>query len=142
MPSRRRPHPATVIALVALGVAVGGTVQGSSAAAPKTIKPKPTVVVASVQNVAVPAGETKAIDVKCPAGYTVLAGSYAISNSVQAHASTAIVRSAVNTYTVEVVNPPGNPGAGVPAQDAEVLAGAECAKNSTPIVVNGPFGRP
>jgi hypothetical protein len=47
------------------------------------------------------------------------------------------VKSGNNTYAIEVVNPPAT--LDEPAQDASVLVGAICAKNGTPIIVNGSF---
>jgi len=72
-----------------------------------------------------------------PAGTSVINGSYAISGSVLAHASSSEVKSGNNTYAIEVVNPPAT--LDEPAQDASVLVGAICAKNGTPIIVNGSF---
>jgi hypothetical protein len=140
LPSRR-PSPATVIALVALAVAVFGTVQGSWAAGPagpKAVKPKPTVVV-TVGRGGIGPGETKEVAAKCPAGYSVIGGSYVIEGSVLTHASAAAVASAENTYSVEFVDPPANPLAGFPPENAVLTVGANCAKNGTPIVVDGPF---
>jgi hypothetical protein len=135
----RRPSPATVIALAALAVAAFGTVQGSWAAGSKAVKPSPTVVVKAVERVPVPSGSVQAVEAKCPGGYSVISGSYSIENSVQTHASEAAVASAINAYKVEFVNPPANPLAGFPEEEALGTVGAVCAKNGTPIVVNGPF---
>ena len=137
----RRPSPATVIALVALAVAVFGTVQGSWAAGsagPKAVQPKPTVVV-TVGRGGIGPGEVKEVVAKCPTGYTVIGGSYVIEASVLTHASEAAVASAENLYAVQFVDPPANPLAGFPPENAVLTVGANCAKNSTPIVVDGPF---
>lgn len=137
----RRPSLATVIALIALAVAVFGTVQGSWAAGSKAVKPKPTptVVVTAVDRAPIASGSTQDVEAKCPAGYSVISGSYTIEGSVLTHASQAAVASTLNSYNVEFVNPPANPLVGFPEEDAFGTVGAVCAKNSTPIVVNGAF---
>jgi hypothetical protein len=136
----RRPSPATVIALVALAVAVFGTVQGSWAAGsgPKAVQSKPTVIV-TVAHGGIGPGEVQEVAAKCPAGYTVIGGSYVIESSVLTHASGALVASAENSYAVQFVDPPANPLAGFPPENAVLTVGADCAKSGTPIVVNGPF---
>jgi hypothetical protein len=77
------------------------------------------------------------VSASCPGGYSVIGGDYAIWGSVLAHASSSEVKSGINVYAIEVTNPPGT--LEQPAQAASVLVGAICAKNSTPIVVNGQF---
>jgi hypothetical protein len=137
----RRPSLATVIALAALAVAVFGTVQGSWAAGSpgsKAVKPKPTVIV-TVAHGGIGPGEVQEVAAKCPAGYTVIGGSYVIESSVLTHASGALVASAENSYAVQFVDPPANPLAGFPPENAVLTVGADCAKNSTPVVVEGPF---
>jgi hypothetical protein len=133
----RRPSLATVIALAALAVAVFGTVQGSWAAGSAGSKAVKSTVALRTGQSTVLSGEVQEVSASCPGGYSVIGGSYAISGSVLAHASSSEVKSAINVYAVEVVNPPAT--LGEPAQDAAVLVGAICAKNSTPIIVNGKF---
>lgn len=133
----RRPSLATVIALVALAVAVFGTVQGSWAAGSAAPKAAKSTITVQIGRGTVLSSEVQEVSASCPGGYSVIGGSYAISGSVLAHASSVEVKSAINVYAVEVVNPPGT--LDQPAQDASVLVGAMCAKNSTPIIVNGRF---
>ena len=137
----RRPSLSLVIALAALAVAVFGTVQGSWAAGSKAVKPTPTVVATSTGKVPIASGSVQIVEAKCPTGYTVISGSYGIEGSVLTHASVAAASSALNAYLVEFVNPPANPFAGLPEEEALGFASAICAKNSTPIVVNGAFPR-
>ena len=42
-------------------------------------------------------------------------------------------------YGVTVVNPPVNINAGIPKSTASVTVAVNCARNATPIVVDGPF---
>jgi hypothetical protein len=135
----RRPSLSLVIALAALAVAVFGTVQGSWAAGSKAVKPTPTVVATVTERVPIASGSVQIVEAKCPAGYTVIGGSYSVEGSVLTHASVAAASSVLNSYSVEFVNPPANPLAGLPEEEALGFAGAICAKNSTPIVVNGAF---
>jgi hypothetical protein len=102
-------------------------------------KPTPTVVGKSVSGVSIPSGSTQVGEAECPAGYTVIGGSYVIEGSVLTHASVAAVASAINSYVVEFVNPPANPLVGFPEEEARGIVAAICAKNNTPIVVNGSF---
>ena len=135
----RRPSLATVIALAALAVAVFGTVQGSWAAGSAGSKAAKPTVVLTTGGGTVLSDEVQEVTASCPGGYSVIGGSYSITGSVLAHAAAVSVKSAINVYSVEVVNPPAT--LDEPAQDAAVLVGAMCAKNSTPIVVNGKFSR-
>ena len=80
-------------------------------------------------------------EAKCPRGYSVFGGSYLIGgNSVLAHVTVAAVLSQANAYAATAVNPPVNINTGVPRSTATLTVAANCARNATPIVVNGAFG--
>jgi hypothetical protein len=113
------------------------------AAAPPRRKPKKklkgTVVLVKRTVTGINSAATRDANAKCPGGYSVFGGSYVIQNSATAHATAAGVQSKLNTYTVQVVNPPASVNLAIPRSTATVVVGALCAKNSTPIVVDGPF---
>jgi hypothetical protein len=135
---------------IVLGPGVSAASLAHAAAKPKRRKPKTpplpkghlraTVVLKRTTVGGIKAGELQSADVKCPAGTTVFGGSYIIGgNSVLAHATVAAVFPKSNRYGVTVVNPPVNINAGIPKSTASVTVAANCARNSTPIVVDGPF---
>jgi hypothetical protein len=100
-----------------------------------------TVVLKTASVGAIKAGTIKSADAKCPRGYSVFGGSYLIGgNSVLAHTTVAAVLSKANSYSATVVNPPVNINTGVPRSTATLTVAANCARNATPIVVNGAFG--
>jgi hypothetical protein len=112
------------------------------AAAPKRKRPeksKGNVVLVKRELGGIESGSVETLDVKCPSGYTVFAGSYAISDSALAHASGAGVLSKSNAYETTVTNPPPNISGGLPRTTASVTVGALCAKNGEPIVIDTPF---
>jgi hypothetical protein len=107
---------------------------------PKSHKLHGTVVLRTTSVKGITAGTIKSADVKCPRGYSVFGGSYLIGgNSVLAHTTVAAVLSKTNSYSATVVNPPVNINTGVPRSTATLTVAANCARNATPIVVNGPF---
>jgi hypothetical protein len=61
-------------------------------------------------------GSVETLDAKCPRGYSVFAGSYAVSDSAVAHASGAGVLSKSNAYETIVTNPPANINGGLPGR--------------------------
>jgi len=100
-----------------------------------------TVVLTKASVGGITSGAIKSADAKCPPGYSVFGGSYLIGgNSVLAHTTVAAVLSKANTYSATVVNPPVNINTGVPRTTATLTVAANCARNATPIIVNGPFG--
>ena len=129
-----------------------GVTSASVAHAAAKPKPKPkipalprghlraTVVLKRTSAGGIKAGDLRSVDVKCPGGTTVFGGSYIIGgNSALAHARVAAVFSKSDRYGVTVVNPPVNINAGIPKSTASVTVAANCARNATPIVVDGPF---
>jgi hypothetical protein len=100
-----------------------------------------TVVLTKASVGGITSGSIKSADAKCPRGYSVFGGSYLIGgNSVLAHTTVAAVLSGANSYSATVVNPPVNINTGVPRTTATLTVAANCARNATPIIVNGPFG--
>ncbi len=135
---------------IVLGPGVTAASSAHTAAKPKPRRPKTpplpkghlreTVVLKRTSAGDIKAGDLRSVDVKCPAGTSVFGGSYIIGgNSVLAHATVAAVFSKSNMYGVTVVNPPVNINAGIPKSTASVTVAANCARNATPIVVDGPF---
>ncbi len=144
MRKRIGESPAMIVAATALVVAVIGTASTTvasqdGASAGKTKPPQGTVVVAKKAVSNIQPGSVAEVEAKCPDGYRVLGGSYAIGGSVLAHASVAATFSKDNSYATYVTNPPANPAGGVPNQEAEVTIGAICAKKGQPVVLVGPF---
>jgi hypothetical protein len=137
-----------VVAATALVVAAAGTASGSWAApgsarvaAKVAVKPTVSTVVRHVDGIE--PGSVETVETKCPAGTSVIGGSYTITGaSVFAHAGEAAVFSKDNSYGVYIVNPPGIPVALIRGETAGVTVAAICAKNNTPIIVNGRFARP
>jgi hypothetical protein len=100
-----------------------------------------TVVLKRASVGGITAGTLDSAEAKCPRGYSVFGGSYLIGgNSVLAHATVAAVLSKTNSYAATVVNPPVNINTGVPHSTATLTVAANCARNATPIIVNGAFG--
>ena len=56
-----------------------------------------------------------------------------------AHTTVAAVLSKADAYAATVVNSPVNIDTGVPRTTATLTVAANCARNATPIVVNGAF---
>ena len=100
-----------------------------------------TVVLKRASVGGITSGTIDSAAAKCPRGYSVFGGSYLIGgNSVLAHATVAAVLSKTNSYAATVVNPPVNINTGVPRSTATLTVAANCARNATPIVVDGAFG--
>jgi hypothetical protein len=113
-----------------------------TAKAPKRKRPeksKGNVVLVKRELGGIKSGSVETLDVKCPQGYTVFAGSYTIGDSAVAHATGAGVLSRSNAYETTVTNPPVNINGGLPRTTASVTVGALCAKNGKPIVIDPPF---
>jgi hypothetical protein len=100
-----------------------------------------TVVLKRASVGGITSGTLNNAEATCPRGYSVFGGSYLIGgNSVLAHVTVAAVLSKANAYAATVVNPPVNINTGVPRSTATLTVAANCARNATPIIVNGPFG--
>ena len=100
-----------------------------------------TVILKRASVGGITSGTLDSAEAKCPRGYSVFGGSYLIGgNSVLAHATVAAVLSKTNAYVATVVNPPVNINTGVPHSTATLTVAANCARNATPIIVNGAFG--
>jgi hypothetical protein len=134
---RLRRHTSTaavVVAFTALVISLtanAGAFTGTAARAPA----KPTVIVVKATGSNIAPGEGGGKQAKCPSGYSVFSGAYVISGSQRAIPFVVGPVRKDNAYEVDVSNPPADPLAGLPGEDAQLLVAAMCARTGTPIVM-------
>ena len=148
----RRSASMRVLALCAatgqpLVLSSGASVQGSSegpvaSRGPRRAAPKrsdSTIVLVKETQGGIDSGEVRTVRAKCPNGYSVFTGSYSISDSAIAIATTEGVLSKLNSFETTVTNPPPDINGGLPKTTASVTVGAVCARSGVPIVLDTPF---
>lgn len=131
---RHRPSAALIIAFAALVISLtanAGAFTATSARAPA----KPTVIVVKATSSNITPGEGGGKQAKCPSGYSVFSGAYVIAGSQRAIPFVVGPVRKDNAYEVDVSNPPADPLAGLPGEDAQLLVAAMCAKTGVPIVM-------
>ena len=131
--SRHKSTAAVIIACAALVVSLTANAGASSGKGASSSKPTVVVVKATTSTIAPGDGGGKIA--KCPSGYSVFSGSYVISGSNRAIPFVVGAVRAENGYEVDIANPPADPLAGLPGEDAQLLVAATCARTGRPIVL-------
>ncbi len=124
---------AVIIAFTALVVSLTANAGASSGTAASSSKPTVVVIKATTSTIAPGDGGGKIA--KCPSGYSVFSGAYVISGSNRAIPFVVGPVRKENGYEVDIANPPADPLAGLPGEDAQLLVAATCARTGTPIVL-------
>lgn len=76
------------------------------------------------------------VDSKCPGGYSVFGGGYAIGGSPWAHASGVLVSSKINSFSTILVNPPFDPSLGILKRPGAFRVLSLCSQRNKPLVLN------
>lgn len=76
------------------------------------------------------------VNSKCPSGYSVFGGGYAVGGSPWAHASGALVSSKLNSFTTNLVNPPFDPSLGILKRTAAFRVLSLCTQTNKPLVLS------
>ncbi|MEA2146489.1 MAG: hypothetical protein QOG59_2076 [Solirubrobacteraceae bacterium] len=130
-----RPSPTTIIALVALGLAIGGTASASSVGG-TTANAKSTFVRVKGSSAIGNSGDIISSEANCPAGYTAFSGGYVLDGvGVEPFVSGRAKATAGTGWLVKAVIPPANPLAGMPNQEVTIQAYAYCVKIGHPLVI-------
>jgi len=132
--TRHRSSAALIVALAALVISLTANA-GASTAIRAHAPAKPTVIVVKATSSDIAPGEGGGKQAKCPSGYSVFSGAYVISGSQRAIPFVVGPVRKDNAYEVDVSNPPADPLAGLPGEDAQLLVAAMCAKTGVPIVM-------
>ncbi len=95
-----------------------------------------TVKLKFAENTNVDNDAVATVDSKCPRGYSVFGGGYAMGGSPWAHASGALVSSKINSFTTILVNPPFDPSLGILKRTAAFRVLSLCSQTNKPLVLN------
>jgi hypothetical protein len=131
---RHKSTAALVIAFTALVVSLTANA-GASNATNNGGSSAPTVVVVKDTTSTIAPGDGGGKLVRCPSGYSVFSGAYVISGSNRAIPFVVGPVRKDNGYEVDIANPPADPLAGLPGEDAQLLVAAMCARTGKPIVM-------
>jgi hypothetical protein len=125
---------ALIMAFAALVVALTGSAGAVTGNAGLLASTSDVVVVKATGSTIGP-GEAGGKLVRCPSGYSVFSGAYALEGGSRAVPFVAGPLRKENGYEVDIANPPANPLAGLPGADAKVLVAAYCGRTGRPIVL-------
>ncbi len=123
-----------IVAFTALVVALTGNA-GASISPMAQAASGPNVVVVKSESSTIKPGDGGGKLVRCPSGYSVFSGAYVISGSQRAIPFVVGPVRKENAYEVDLANPPADPAAGLPGEDAQVLVAAMCARTGHPVVL-------
>ena len=132
---RLRRHTSTAAVVVAFTALVISLTANAGAFTASSARAKPTVIVVKATSSNIAPGDGGGKQAKCPSGYSVFSGAYVISGSQRAIPFLVGPVRKDNAYEVDVANPPADPLAGLPGEDAQLLVAAMCARTGTPIVM-------
>lgn len=131
---RHTSSAALTLAFIALLVSLSANA-GAFTATGAGAKAKPTVIVVKAISSNIAPGDGGGKQAKCPSGYSVFSGAYVISGSQRAIPFVVGPVRKDNAYEVDISNPPADPLAGLPGEDAQLLVAAMCARTGVPIVM-------
>jgi len=132
-------HPtstaALIVAVAALVVSLAGNAGAFNSTPGRIAASKPNVVVVKATSSSIAPGEGGGKIARCPSGYSVFSGAYVIDGSQRAIPFVVGPVRKENAYEVDIANPPADPLAGLPGENASLLVAAICARTGQPIVL-------